>query len=58
MVTACNDAQGSQNYSCSFNIPNVGIFCSQRGNIPFPTWEHFIPNVGISDTVSSLKSLS
>ena len=29
-------------------IPNVGTLYSQRGNVMFPTWEHYAPNMGIS----------
>ena len=46
-------------------IPNVGMFCSstseaakpsaQRGNVLFPTWEHFIPNVGIFRSLTRLN---
>ena len=30
------------------NVPNQGRFYSQLGNVSFPTWEHFIPKVGIN----------
>ena len=41
-------------------IPNVGMFCSQRGNISFPTWEYFLSNVKISERLarSAKKVLS
>jgi len=34
------------NYSFDI-VPNVGTFYSQRGNMAFPAWEHFIPTLGI-----------
>ena len=34
------------NYSCKF-VPRLGTVYSQLGNISFPGWEHFVPNVGI-----------
>lgn len=47
--------------SCKrLHFPNVGTFYSQRGNVLFPTWERFIPNMGIftnqhSETLQSLE---
>ena len=31
----------------SKNVPSKRLIYSQLGNISFPTWEHFIPNLGI-----------
>ena len=28
-------------------VPNMGTFDSQLGNISFPTWEYFVPLMGI-----------
>ena len=28
-------------------VPCMGMFCSQRGNISFPTWEYVVPLMGI-----------
>ena len=28
-------------------IPSMGMFCSQAGNISFPTWEHLVPLMGM-----------
>ena len=36
----------SSSYGSQF-IPTVGTFHSHGGNVSFPAWEHFIPNVGI-----------
>ena len=47
--------------SCKrLHFPNVGTFYSQRGNILFPAWELFIPNMGIftnqyTETLQSLE---
>ena len=35
-------------------IPNVGMFCSQYGNVLFPVWEYFVPNVGIKSVELSV----
>ena len=29
------------------DVPNMGMFDSQAGNIMFPTWEHWVPLMGM-----------
>ena len=30
------------------DVPSMGMFGSQAGNIMFPTWEHWVPLMGMS----------
>ena len=38
-------------------IPNVGTLYSQRGNVTFPTWEYYVPSMGIIVSLCSLTIL-
>ena len=31
----------------SIYVPSMGMFDSQAGNIMFPTWEHWVPLMGM-----------
>ena len=31
----------------SKDVPSMGMFDSQAGNIMFPTWEHWVPLMGM-----------
>ena len=39
-------AKTDKTYSSKY-VPSMGMFGSQAGNIMFPTWEHWVPLMGM-----------